>query len=112
MAQRTEVQLLDDIDPSDTADETVRFGIDGTSYEIDLAAQRAEHLRLSLAPFVSAARRVANGNGNGKGRGPKQDASDRQRTMAIRQWARGQGMDVNERGRIPSRVIEAYDAAH
>ena len=46
MAQRTTVTLLDDLDQSE-ADETVEFGLDGVSYEIDLSAQRGDELRSS-----------------------------------------------------------------
>jgi hypothetical protein len=40
-------------------DETVRFGIDGQAYEIDLSGQDAKALRNTLAPYISAARRVS-----------------------------------------------------
>ncbi len=126
MAQKTLVQLVDDIDGSE-AQESVTFALDGTSYEIDLSDEHASALRDALAPFVGAARKAGSGSqgrrGGGAGRrgsggggsgsgGGSASSSDRQRTAAIREWAREQGMDVNPRGRIPSRVIEAYDAAH
>jgi hypothetical protein len=120
MAQKTTVHLVDDIDGSE-ADETVSFGLDGTNYEIDLSSDHAAALRDALAQYVGAARKAGSGGGaaarraGGGGGGRRSSASsssDRQRTADIRQWAREQGMEVNERGRIPSRVIEAYDAAH
>ncbi|MDP9406688.1 MAG: Lsr2 family protein [Actinomycetota bacterium] len=120
MAQKTTVQLVDDIDGSE-AEETVSFGLDGTQYEIDLSGEHANGLREALSAFIVAARR-ADGSGAGGGRrgggqrgsGSRSSAStaDRQRTAAIREWAREQGLEVNDRGRIPSRVVEAYDAAH
>ena len=119
MAQKTTVHLVDDIDGSE-ADETVSFALDGTSYEIDLSSDHASALRDALAQYVGAARKgggggasARRGGGGGGGRRPSgSSSSDRQRTADIRSWAREQGMEVNERGRIPSRVNEAYDAAH
>ena len=117
MAQKTTVHLVDDIDGSE-ADETVSFGLDGTNYEIDLSSEHASALRDALAQYVGAARKAGGSGGaarRGSGGGRRSSgssSSDRQRTADIRQWAREQGMEVNERGRIPSRVIEAYDAAH
>jgi len=114
VAQKTTVQLVDDIDGS-VAAETVAFGLDGSSYEIDLSEEHSTALRDALAPYVGAARRTT--AGPGRRGGPRRasgstSTSDRQRTAEIRAWARDQGMEVNERGRIPSKVIEAYEAAH
>ena len=119
MAQKTTVQLVDDIDGS-VAAETVAFGLDGNSYEIDLSEDHAEAFRAALSSYIVAARRAGSGSGGGRGAGSRRgsgassstSSSDRQRTAAIRAWAREQGLEVNERGRIPTRVIEAYDAAH
>ncbi len=117
MAQKTTVQLVDDIDGSEAA-ETVRFGLDGNSYEIDLSEDHAEAFRAALSSYIVAARRADGSGGRrtasrrGSGTSSSTSTSDRQRTAEIRTWAREQGMEVNERGRIPSRVIEAYEAAH
>jgi hypothetical protein len=121
VAQKTLVQLVDDIDGSE-AEESVTFALDGTSYEIDLTNQHAAALRDALAPYVGAARKASGGASNGRrnsgGRresganGGSASSSDRERTATIRQWAREQGMDVNERGRVPNKIVQAYDAAH
>lgn len=118
MAQKTTVHLVDDLDGTE-AEETVSFALDGTAYEIDLSGDHAAELRDALAPYVGAARKATGGGGGGGGRraagrraGGSTSTADRQRTAEIRQWAREQGMEVNERGRIPTRVIEAYEAAH
>ena len=119
MAQKTLVQLVDDIDGSE-AEETVPFGLDGTSFEIDLSGKHATALREELAPYIVAARKAGGSGGNGRRGGGRRasggasspSGSDRQRTQAIREWAREQGMEVNDRGRVPSRVVEAYEAAH
>jgi len=122
MAQKTLVQLLDDIDGSE-AEETVSFGLDGNSYEIDLSGDHAEALRAALSSYIVAARRASGASAGRRASGRREGASsssgsssgsgsDRQRTADIRQWAREQGMEVNARGRVPSRVIEAYERAH
>ncbi|WP_131747847.1 Lsr2 family protein [Frankia sp. Cppng1_Ct_nod] len=113
MAQKTIVSLIDDLDGHE-ADETVRFGLDGASYEIDLSEKNATKLRESLAPFVGAARR-SGGRATAARRGPR-GASRRtggtDRTADIREWARANGYTVSDRGRIASNIVEAYDKAH
>ncbi len=110
MAQQVKVILVDDLDGGD-ADETIKFGIDGASYEIDLNHANANKLREALAPFVGAARKASRSNG---GRGNRRSGSGERRGRAadIRAWARTKNIEVNERGRIPARVVEMYDAAH
>lgn len=109
MAQKVHIVLVDDIDGSD-AEETVAFGLDGTNYEIDLNAENAQRLRDALAPFVGHARksggtrRARRSSGSAAAGGPS--AKD------VRAWARENGHDVPERGRIPEAVRQAYDAAH
>jgi hypothetical protein len=110
MAQRVQVLLVDDIDNTD-ADETVTFALDGVSYEIDLNTANAAKLRDALAPWVGHARRsggrkVSGRGGNGGGGARRKDVS------AVREWARSNGHDVSERGRIPAAVQEAYDKAN
>ena len=107
MAQKTQVILLDDLDGG-SADETVTFGLDGTSYEIDLNSANAAALRDSLAPYVASGRRVGGRSSGGRGR---KRAGDN-RTPEIRAWAREHGHKVNERGRIPASVVEAWEKAH
>ncbi|MDD7969310.1 histone-like nucleoid-structuring protein Lsr2 [Actinomycetospora lemnae] len=126
MAQRTVVTLLDDLDQS-PANETVEFGLDGVSYEIDLSQDHARALREGLGEFVEHARRTGGRRRtSAAGRsGPRFESRrhqhdgaggrtgvDREQNQAIRQWARTQGMTVNERGRIPREITEAYHRAH
>lgn len=109
MAQREIVTLIDDLDGSEASD-TLTFGLDGKSYEVDLSDDNAARLRESLAPFVEKARRA--------GRAPKMSTAgtrpraDRDQTQAIRSWARDNGHQVSDRGRIPKTVVEAFQAAH
>ena len=108
MAREMKVVLTDDIDGTEAA-ETVSFGLDQGSYEIELSAENAAKLREVLAPFIAKARRVAARPGarrSGGGRKRYQDTSD------IREWARNNGYTIGDRGRIPAEVEEAYRAAN
>ncbi|MDX2644240.1 Lsr2 family protein [Streptomyces sp. PA03-1a] len=104
MAQRVVVTLSDDLDGGEAA-ETVTFGLDGKSYEIDLSAGNAEKLREALAPYVEAGRRR---NRLGKAYKHTSLAPD---PAAVRAWALSQGFDVPPRGRIPKKLYEAYAEA-
>ncbi|TVL92558.1 Lsr2 family protein [Streptomyces sp. SAJ15] len=105
MAQRVVVTLSDDIDGGE-AEETVAFGLDGRSYEIDLSSANAKKLRVALAPYVEAGRKRSR---SGKAYKRTTLAPD---PAVVRAWARSNQMDVPPRGRIPKKVYEAYDAAH
>lgn len=111
MAKKVTVTLVDDFDGSGAADETVEFGLDGVTYEIDLSTKNATKLRGDLKQWVAAGRRVGGRrrgrSGSGRGRG----AIDREQSAAIREWARRNGHNVSTRGRIPADVIDAYHAA-
>ncbi|MCU1688677.1 MAG: hypothetical protein JWN61_2699 [Pseudonocardiales bacterium] len=117
MAQKVQVLLLDDLDGSE-ADQTVRFGLDGSSYEIDLSDANAESLRDALANFVAHGRKVGRAATAGAprataARGTRVPARvDREQTQAIREWARKNNLPVSDRGRIPSGIIEAYNDSH
>ena len=118
MAQKVTVQLVDDINGG-AADETVSFSLDGTAYEIDLSTKNATSFRDSLAQYTGTARRVGSRSTGGRGSGRSGRSGDRRRrgsgdnrTAEIRQWARSNGQKVNERGRIPASVVEAYEKAH
>jgi len=106
MAQKITVALEDDLDGG-PADETVRFGLGGTEYEIDLSTKNANAFRRQLAPFIEHARRAGRGPRRRAGR----TASSRERSADIRAWAKDQGITVSDRGRIPASVAEQYDAA-
>lgn len=111
MAQKTVITLTDDIDGS-TATETVVFGLDGTSYEIDLNEVHAEDLREVLAPFISVARRPGGRPPAARSAAaPKQRASGDVDPKAVRSWAEANGVSVNARGRLKAEVIEQYRAA-
>lgn len=104
MAQKHQIILIDDIDGSE-ADETVTFGLDGVDYEIDLTAEHAEELRETIASWVEHGRRTG---GRAKRRGGRPDPSVD--TAAVREWARKEGYEVSDRGRIPAQIVDAYKA--
>ncbi|WP_298177319.1 Lsr2 family protein [Saccharomonospora sp.] len=111
MAQKVFVSLVDDLDGSE-ADETIEFGLDGVNYEIDLSAENAEELRDALAQYVEHARRSGGRkrpSSRGAAKSPARSATvDREQNQAIRAWARKNGYEVSDRGRIPSEIVEAY----
>lgn len=112
VAQKVTVQLVDDLDGS-VAEETVEFGLDGVSYQIDLSMVNAEKIRDLLGDYVAHARRSgARRRGtSGVVRG-RSAAVDREQNQAIREWARKRGLKVSERGRISAEVLDAYHQAN
>jgi hypothetical protein len=122
MAQKTIVSLIDDLDGQSEAEETVEYAIDGVTYEIDLAKDNADALREVFAPYIAAARRTGGRVRSGRGSRGRSSGSGgavsnvagrgREAMKAIRDWAKSSGWAVSDRGRLPSNVVEAYDAAH
>jgi hypothetical protein len=108
MAKKVTVTLIDDFDGSGAADETVEFGLDGVTYQIDLSSKNATKLRGDLKKWVEAGRRVS---GRRRGRSGRRAAIDREQSAAIREWARRNGHNVSMRGRIPADIIDAFHAA-
>src|SRR3954451_16893768 len=108
MAQKVHIVLEDDLDGSDAA-QTVTFGLDGTSYEIDLNDKNAASLRDALATYVGHGRKVS---GSRRGRRSSSASAAAHSAKEIRDWARSNGHKVPDRGRIPSDVREAFEAAH
>lgn len=113
MAQRVQVVMTDDLDGGE-ADETVSFGLDGSSYEMDLSVANAETLRNAIAPYVGAARRGGRAGGRGRsgstGSRPAAHPGSGD-NAAIREWANANGHPVSARGRISVQVQDAYAAA-
>ncbi|WP_190816111.1 histone-like nucleoid-structuring protein Lsr2 [Saccharopolyspora pogona] len=112
MAEKVTVALVDDIDGT-PAETTVEFSLDGVNYTIDLSQDNDTELRDALTPYVSHARRTG-----GRKRATIKPAkaaapptTDKERNQAIRAWAREQGFQVSDRGRIPAEIAEAYDNA-
>ncbi len=108
MAQKVQVVLIDDIDGG-PAVETVSFSIDGTKYEIDVNAENAAQLRADVEKWTANARKVST---PGRGRRATVQRKSRSDAHAVREWARSQGMEVPDRGRVSQELRDAYDAAH
>ncbi len=113
MAQKTIVQLTDDLDGSEAV-ETITFALDGVSYEIDLNQKNASKLRKALEPFAGAGRRQRRGTGTGPTRRgvALRGTGDGPSPVLVRSWAESQGIEVAARGRVPAEIIEKYRAAH
>ncbi|WP_077488284.1 histone-like nucleoid-structuring protein Lsr2 [Sinomonas mesophila] len=113
MAQKVKIILVDDVDGG-SAEETVRFGLDGTSYEIDLSAANAAKLRDSLSGYISAGRKASAAARSAAAQKARAGASSARNSDSakIRQWARDNGYNVNARGRIQAEIQEAYHKAN
>jgi hypothetical protein len=114
MGQKVVVELVDDLDGTVSDDiTTVSFGLDGVSYEIDLTEDNASKLRNAFADFVASGRRTGGRlkRGTAPVKAAARPATDREQTKAIRDWARENGFELAERGRIPAHVIAAYEEA-
>lgn len=107
MAKKVVVQLIDDIDGS-VAEETIQFSLDGVNYEVDLSDDNAQKLRADFAPWIQVAHK--SGSRKASARKASRSKSDTTDASKIREWARGKGIEVSERGRIPANVREQYAA--
>ena len=110
MAQKVKIILIDDIDGGE-ADETVRVGLDGVQYEIDLSETHASALRSALSDYVGAARRGNQPKQRPSAPGAPSASSRNQEAARIREWAKENGYNVSSRGRVNSEIVEAYRAA-
>jgi len=113
MAQKVQVLLVDDVDGG-TADETVTFALDGVSYEIDLTTKNAKQLRDTFGTWTGSARKVTGRSSAraARGTGAPRRSNGSTDATAIREWARSNGHNVSERGRISAEIKAAYEAAH
>ena len=110
MAQKVEVKLIDDLDGG-TAAETVSFGLDGTQYVIDLSTKNAKQLRENLAKYVEVARKEKGVRAVGRGAGRK-SAPAGPSISDVREWAKAQGYEVSERGRVAKDLVVKFEEAH
>ena len=109
MAQKIQTLFVDDLD-SGEAEGTVRFGLDGASYEIDLSAAHAEELRKVFAPYTRAGRKVT-GRVRRTARNQGKAAANGFSTNEVRDWAKANGVEVKDRGRVPTDVVAKFRAA-
>ena len=111
MAQRVVTELTDDTNGK-PADETVTFSLDGREYEIDLTSKNAAALRKAFGVYVTNGRRMGGRRPRSAPAGGSSRSKSDLDTKAVREWANKNGHKVSERGRIPTSVIDAYQAAH
>jgi hypothetical protein len=109
VAQKIQTLFIDDLDGS-AAEGTVRFGLDGTEYEIDLNAKHARELRDALARYTGAARR-AGGAARRPVRAARRGSASGLNTTEVREWAKAQGIEVKDRGRVPAELVVKFKAA-
>ena len=109
MAQHFQTRYIDDLDGTDLGEtaNTLSFGFDGKKYTIDLSDENAEAFRQAIAPYIEAGRRVT-----GSQTKTTRTRSNSGNTKAVREWARANGYDVSDRGRIPANILDAYAAAN
>ncbi|ARZ66929.1 hypothetical protein SMD11_1268 [Streptomyces albireticuli] len=110
MATKTLVVHIDDLDGTESTEpgiiQTVSFGLDGASFEIDLTEENEQELRKILAPYMEAGRRTQGQAGMKPAK--SRDGLD---TQAVRAWAQDNGYEVKDRGRIPEHIQVAYRQA-
>jgi hypothetical protein len=112
MAQKVQVLLLCDLEEGNAeAEETLQFALGNATYEIDVCAEHAQQIRISLEPFVAHARKAGSAPAGARRR-RERPASNREQSASIRSWAKDRGIQVNERGRIPASVVKEYEQAH
>jgi hypothetical protein len=114
MAQQVITKLIDDLDGGEATD-TLIFGLDGRTYEIDLSDPNADALRSFLEPYIKAGRKTAGGPGRKPGQSAPRAVSKGTSgpdTSAVRAWARENGYEVSDRGRVPAPIREAYEKAN
>jgi hypothetical protein len=104
MAQKIQTLFIDDIDGGE-ADGTVRFALDGTEYEIDLNTKHNDALRAALGTYVAHARKLTATRRGPARPGRKPSNVD---TVAVRTWARENGYDIKDRGRVPADLVAKY----
>jgi hypothetical protein len=110
VAQKIQTLFIDDLDGSE-ADGTVRFALDGTEYEIDLSAEHAEALREALARYVGAARKIGGSARRPARGGRSRAAGSGLNSTEVREWAKAQGIEVKDRGRVPAELVVKFKAA-
>jgi hypothetical protein len=109
MAQKIQTLFIDDIDGG-AAEGTVRFALDGTDYEIDLSSQHSDELHTELRKYVEHARK-AGGHARRTARGASRRGSSAIDTAKVREWAKAEGYDIKDRGRVPGELVAKYQEA-
>jgi Lsr2 len=107
MAQKIQTLFIDDIDGG-VAEGTVRFALDGADYEIDLSGEHSDELRDALGKYIDHARKVGGTARRPGARGGRRTSAVD--TVAVRAWARENGYEIKDRGRVPADIVAKYQA--
>jgi hypothetical protein len=110
MAQKVQTLFIDDIDGGE-AEGTVRFGLDGTDYEIDLSADHSKELRKTAAKYIAAGRKVGSPPRRRGSGAARKNSSGGPSPSEVREWAKAQGIEVRDRGRVPAELVVRFQAA-
>lgn len=112
MATRTVITLVDDLDGKEleSGGRIIAFSFDGIDYQIDLGAKNVERFANAIEPFVGAATRVGGRKNRAKSRlVSSSSVAEAPSALTLREWARENGYEVSDRGRIPAVVLEAWE---
>lgn len=110
MAQKIVTVYTDDLTGAESEDvRTHTFSLDGVNYEIDLVSDNYDKLFEALAPFIDKGRKLVRAKGTGR---PRKAPADGPSAEELRAWAREHNYQVNDRGRVPASIREAYEKAH
>ena len=117
MAQKVVTLFTDDLTGEESAEiDTYTILVNGAGVEIDLTPDSHDKLMEALGPFLHAegARRVRDGSTSKtrRTRGAQAGSTKSDDSATIRTWAKEQGYEVNDRGRVSATVREAYEKAH
>ena len=110
MAKNTTVTITDDLDGSNNAKE-VSFSLNGRTWVIDLSAKNRAALEKALKPYIAKATEQGQKSRRGKAARTSSRAKPRTDLSAVREWAKSNGHQVSDRGRISADVLHACDAA-
>jgi hypothetical protein len=110
MAQKVQTLFIDDIDGGE-AEGTVRFGLDGTDYEIDLSAAHSKELRKAAAKYIAAGRKVGGPARRRPSGGGRKNSGGGPTPSEVREWAKAKGIPVRDRGRVPTELVVRFQAA-
>lgn len=113
MAQQFQVQYIDDLDGSNLGGEanTISFAFDGKEYSIDLSDENAAQFAEVMAPYIESGHRVTGTKAKSARKAAAKPATGVD-SKVIREWARENGYEVSDRGRIPVDIVDAYAAAN
>ena len=107
MASQTTITISCDICGSTKDAQTHTISLDGQAREIDLCGKDGRALGKVAGKYVPHARKVRRATATGR-----RTTTDRQHSADIRAWAKSQGFEVSDRGRIPADLEHQYSAAH